>query len=150
MSSPSREPAPVPLIALAFRAFRAMEADMVRSAHDGGHPEVKRTHNAVFATLRRDGMRTVDMAAEMGITRQSMGEVVRDMVELGLLEMRPDPADRRAKIVVYTDEGWRLAAKGYSHIKDLERRFAEELGSEDYEAARRVLERVPRLLAEDD
>ena len=73
MSTPRREPALIPLIALAFRAWRAMEADMVRSAHLSGHPEVKRTHNAVFATLRRDGMRAVDMAAEMGITRQSMG-----------------------------------------------------------------------------
>lgn len=150
MSTPRREPALIPLIALAFRAWRAMEADMVRSAHLSGHPEVKRTHNAVFATLRRDGMRAVDMAAEMGITRQSMGEVVREMVDLGLLEMRPDPDDRRAKIVAYTEEGLRLAGQGYAHIKDLERRFAEELGAEDYAAARRVLEQVPRLLAEDE
>ncbi len=150
MSTPSGPSVHIPLIALAFRAWRAMEADMVRDAHLAGHPEVKRTHNAVFSTLRRGGMRAVDMAAEMGITRQSMGEVVREMVDLGLLEMRPDPDDRRAKIVAYTDEGLRLAGKGYSHIQDLERRFAEEFGSEDYAAARRVLEQLPRFLTVDE
>ena len=37
------------------------------------------------------------MAARAGITKQSMGEVVRELVDLGVLEMVVDPTDRRAK-----------------------------------------------------
>jgi DNA-binding MarR family transcriptional regulator len=83
------------------------------------------------------------------MTRQSMGEVVRDLVELGVVEMVPDPADGRAKLVRFTAAGKAQASKGFQHISALERRFADELG-EDYEAARRVLERVVEILAEED
>jgi DNA-binding MarR family transcriptional regulator len=149
MSSAPRRPAHVPLIALAYGAYRAMAADMVSAAHRAGHSSIKQTHNAIFATLGVEGMRAVDMAARLGITRQSMGEIIREMVGLGILEMRPDPTDRRAKLVVYSEEGLRIAADGFAHIEELDRRFTEEFGEEDYQTARRVLRRVAQLLKEE-
>jgi DNA-binding MarR family transcriptional regulator len=143
-----------PFIALVDRANRALQTDMVRTGHRRGHPELKPAHNAVFGTLQPEGSRAAEMAVRAGITRQSMGEVIRDMVALGILEMRPDPADGRAKLVTYSEHGREVAADGYAHLNDLEARFAEEFGEEDYETARKVLTRVADLLdrwsAEDD
>ncbi|MFG1814834.1 MarR family winged helix-turn-helix transcriptional regulator [Kribbella sp. NPDC049174] len=135
-----------PFIALVDRANRALQADMVRRGHRDGHPELKPAHNAVFGTLSRDGSRAADMATRAGITRQSMGEVIRELVALDILEMRPDPEDRRAKLVTYSDHGVEVAADGYTHLKDLEARFAEEFGQEDYDTARKVLARIADLL----
>jgi DNA-binding MarR family transcriptional regulator len=137
-----------PLIALVDRANRALQSDMVREAHRQGHPEVKYAHNAVFSTLSEPGARATDMAARAGITRQSMGEIIREMVALGILEMRPDPDDRRAKLVTYTESGLTQARRGYQHIIDLEERFADEFGHEEYETVRSVLERLVPLLDE--
>jgi DNA-binding MarR family transcriptional regulator len=136
-----------PLIALVDRASRALQSDMVRAAHDAGFTELRYSHNAVFGTLTTTPARTVDLAARAGMTRQSMGEVVRDLVDLGILEMVPDPADGRAKLVRYTEAGLDQAHRGSQHIRDLEQRFADEFG-EDYEAARRVLERITAILSE--
>lgn len=147
MSTAARRPAQPPFIALAYGAYRALAADMVDAAHRAGHTGIRQTHNAIFATLGADGMRSVDMAARLGITRQSMGEIIREMVALGILEMRPDPTDRRAKLVSYSEEGLRIAADGFAHIQDLDRRFTEEFGEEDYQTARRVLRRVAQLVA---
>ena len=142
---PSR-PERKPLIALVDRANRALQADMVRAAHRAGHEEVRPAHNAVFSTLSApEGERTVDLAQRAGITRQSMGEVVRDMVELGIVEMVPDPADGRAKLVRYTAEGREHTRLGFLHIRDLEQRLTDEFG-EDLEATRRVLDRVVAIL----
>lgn len=141
-------PAPVdriPLIALVFRANRALQHDMVREAHARGFEEAKNSYNAVFGTLSTEGARSVELAASAGITRQSMGEVVREMVGLGILEMVPDPDDRRAKLVRYTDKGLAEARSGYEYILEFESRLVAEFG-EEYEAARRVLERVADLL----
>ena len=145
MSRVLRKPERKPLIALVDRANRALQADMLQEAHRRGHTQLKQAHNAVFATLREGGTRTVDMAARAGMTRQSRGEVVREMVDLGLLEMVPDPDDRRAKLVHYTAAGLAVAKDGYGHIVALEQRFTDELG-EDFEATRRVLERVVAVL----
>jgi DNA-binding MarR family transcriptional regulator len=135
-----------PLIGLVDRANRALQADMVQTAHRRGHPELKPAHNSVFGTLAEEGSRAADMAVRAGITRQSMGEVIREMVALGILEMRPDPADKRAKLVTYTEHGRWIAGHGYEHLIDLEQRFADEFGPEDYATARKVLDRIAPLL----
>ncbi|MEV6417755.1 MarR family winged helix-turn-helix transcriptional regulator [Kribbella sp. NPDC051718] len=135
-----------PLIALVDRANRALQSHMVRMAHLRGHPEVKPAHNSVFGTLAEEGSRAIDMAERAGITRQSMGEVVREMVGLGILEMRPDPADRRAKLVTYSEHGRAVAADGYGHLVELEQRFVAEFGAAEYEIARDVLGRIAGLL----
>jgi DNA-binding MarR family transcriptional regulator len=135
-----------PFIALVDRANRALQTDMVRTGHRRGHPELKPAHNAVFGTLLPEGSRAADMAVRAGITRQSMGEVIRDLVALDILEMRPDPEDGRAKLVTYSEHGRAVAADGYERLLELETRFAEEFGEEDYDTARKVLDRIVDLL----
>ena len=136
-----------PLIALVHNADKAFQAHMVRSAHERGRPDIKPAHNYLFAILGDEGDRAANLAAHAGITRQSMGEVIRDLVDIGILEMAPDPKDGRAKIVRYTPEGMRFSSEGFRHLLDLEGRFEQEFGA-DYEAARVVLERVVGLLSE--
>lgn len=148
MSTPVPLPR-TPLIALVFRANRALQLDMVSAAHAVGFEGAKNSHNAVFGTLSTEGERSVDLAARAGMTRQSMGEVVRDLVGLGMLEMVPDPSDRRAKLVRYTQQGLAYTRTGFEHILELEEKFVAEFGA-DYEAARKVLERVADLLEAQD
>lgn len=138
-----------PFIALVDKAARAMRADMVNQVHDRGYPEITSAHNAVFATLPSEGARAADMATRAGITRQSMGEVIRDMVSLGFLEMNPDPDDRRAKVVGWTELGREVAQGGKAYMVELEKQFIAEFGEADYETARRVLERVREMLEAD-
>jgi DNA-binding MarR family transcriptional regulator len=136
-----------PLIALVHNADKAFQAHMVRSAHERGRPDIKPAHNFLFAILGDEGDRAANLAQHAGITRQSMGEVIRDLVDIGILEMAPDPQDGRAKIVRYTPEGKRFASDGFGHLRELERRFEKEFGA-DYDAARLVLERVVGVLGE--
>ncbi|HEX6149429.1 MarR family winged helix-turn-helix transcriptional regulator [Nocardioides sp.] len=147
----SRPPLPgpphKPLIALVDRLNRALQIDMVRAGHAAGFPELKHAHNLVFGTLSSShGSHTADMAARAGITRQSMGEVVRELMGLGIVEMTVDPEDRRAKLVTYTDYGLGVARAGRQHIADLEQRFAEEFGEEEYALVRDVLARIVELV----
>ena len=137
-----------PMIALVHNADRAFQAHMVRAAHERGRPDIKPAHNHLFGILGDEGDRAANLAARAGITRQSMGEVIRELVDLGILEMVPDPEDGRAKVVRYTQEGRRFSREGFRHLRDLESRFEAEFGA-DYEAARTVLERVVGLLADD-
>lgn len=147
MSSPLPGPPHKPLIALVDRLNRAMQLDMVRAGHAAGFTELKQAHNSVFGTLSgQHGNHTADLAARSGITRQSMGEVVRDLMSLGIVEMTVDPEDRRAKLVTYTEYGLGVARAGRQHIADLEERFAEEFGEDEYALVRAVLARVVDLL----
>ncbi|HWJ11379.1 MAG TPA: MarR family winged helix-turn-helix transcriptional regulator [Nocardioides sp.] len=141
-----RRPDFEPFIALTEKAARVLRDDMISSGHEAGFTEMAPAHNAVFATLPSEGARAADMAARAGITRQSMGEVVRDMVRLGILEMVPDPADGRAKIVRYTAYGLTMAQRGFDRILAVEDRLREEFGAEDLATTRRVLRGLRDLL----
>src|SRR4051812_29329173 len=102
----------LPLIALVHRLDRAFQTHMVREAHSRGRTDIKPAHNALFGILGAEGERASSLAARAGITRQSMGEVIRDLVGLGILEMVPDPDDGRAKVVHYTEEGIAFTNEG--------------------------------------
>ncbi len=135
-----------PLVSIVDRLHRSLQADMVEDVRRRGHPEFKGSHSLVFAWLPESGARTADMAARAGITRQSMGEVVRDLVDLGIVEMTPDPDDGRAKLVKLTDYGRTITREGRQHIVELERRLAEEFGEEEYAMVRAVLERATEIV----
>src|SRR5262245_24243057 len=129
MSRDRSRPDRKPLIALVDRANRALQTDMVSWAHDAGIEAARYAHNSVLGHLTAGpGLRPVELARRAGMTRQSMGEVVRDLAQMGVVEMVPDPADGRAKLVRFTDEGLAQARAGYAHIVELEDRFVAEFG----------------------
>jgi DNA-binding MarR family transcriptional regulator len=147
VSSPSPEkPYRKPLIALVHDADRTFNVHMVEMTHAAGRPEVKPSHNSVIAHLPSGTpRRAADLAAAAGMTRQSMGELVRELTELGIVEAVPDPEDRRAKLVSWTEAGLEMAQLGKRHLAAIEQRLEDEMG-EEYEAARRVLERLAEIL----
>jgi DNA-binding MarR family transcriptional regulator len=135
-----------PLIAIVERAARVLGTDMIREVQARGHTQIRLAYNAVFATLPEQGARTSDMAARAGITKQSMGEVVREMVGLGLLEMTEDPEDRRAKLVTYTDAGLAIARDGRRYMLALEQEWADKFGEAEFDTARDVLYGIVDLM----
>lgn len=146
MSTPELRLERRPLISLVDKAAHALAVDMVREARGRGYPFVRLAHNAVFGTLYGEGGRISDMAARAGITKQSMGEVVRELVDLGVLQVSVDPEDRRARVVSYTELGLEVTNGGRAYLESLDALFARELGESEYETTRRVLEGVVGLL----
>jgi len=70
-------------------------------------------HRSVFLHLARFGpSRSVDLAAAAGIRPQSMMAIVNELLELELIERRPDPSDSRAKLIEFTDRGQHLIDEG--------------------------------------
>jgi DNA-binding MarR family transcriptional regulator len=148
MSSPAEVPMidRKPMIAIVDRLLRLLSKDMLREAHARGHTQLRAAHDPVFATLPQQGARASDMANRAGITKQSMGEAIRDMVGLGLLEMQEDPSDRRAKLVKYTDAGLEVAQGGKRYMYELEQQWIEKFGKDNYETAREILEGIVELM----
>jgi DNA-binding MarR family transcriptional regulator len=136
------------LIALVERADRALVTDLVSAAADRGFPEVRASHNAVFATLEAEGSHVSDMAARAGITKQSVAAIVRDLEAAGLVTVSPDPADRRAKLVRYTDRGWQCARGGRAYLREVEEAMSELLGRDGLAELRASLVAVANALEE--
>jgi DNA-binding MarR family transcriptional regulator len=134
----------LPLLALVEQADRALVADLVSAAAERGFPEIRVSHNAVFATLEPDGSRVSEMAARAGITKQSLAAIVKDLERAGLVAVSPDPADGRAKVVKYTDRGLQCARGGAGYLREVEDNLATVIGRDRLDDLRQLLDQTAR------
>lgn len=106
----------------------------------GKADEVTASQSAALGRLVRDGATTTaELARAEGVRPQSMGATVQALVDLGLAEREPDPADGRRTIVRATDAG--RAARDESHrarTRLLAERLA-ALGPDDRDTVARSL-----------
>lgn len=109
--------------------------------------DLRPAHYAVFRYLDPAGSRVTALAEAAGMTQQSMGELVTHLERGGYVERRPDPADRRARLVVVTAAGAEALALAGAHIRRIEEALAGELGESALDGVRAALARVPGVLA---
>jgi DNA-binding MarR family transcriptional regulator len=142
------------LIELLFFAYRDFIGDADEQLAGLGFGRAH--HRVLHFVNRHPGMRVADLLDILKITKQSLGRVLRDLVEQGYVIQKAGPADRRQRLLFLTPKGETLA-------RDLAllqtRRFARalhECGPGARESARRFLasmidpaarEEVERLIA---
>jgi DNA-binding MarR family transcriptional regulator len=98
------------------------------------------SHLHVFGNIKAEGTRLTDLAAWAGMARPSMAELVDELEADGLLERRPDPSDRRAKLVMLTPAGWDAIRAGRAIIADIEADYARRIGADRFETMCRALQ----------
>ena len=103
-----------------------------------GHP-IKASHSAVFGQMGAEGSRLSGLAKGANMTPQAMGELVDELEGLGYVVRRPDPTDRRAKLITLTESGRQCLAAGIDTIGDIERRITEAVGARGHRELRTML-----------
>lgn len=139
----------IPVTGLWDAALHAFLAGFRAQLAETRYSDIRPTHGCVFRFVREDGMRLTRLAELAGITKQSAGEIVDDLVERGYVERVPDPADRRAKLICLTAKGREAQATGFALFADLERQWIERYGAERWEAMRQLLEEIVAAEAPD-
>jgi DNA-binding MarR family transcriptional regulator len=129
----------LPLLDTALEAFRSgFEAELAAAGYD----DVRPTHGCVFRFVEDGGMRLTVLSELAGITKQSAGEIIDDLVDRGYVERFPDPADRRAKLIRLTGKGRRAQEIGRGLLVELERKWGERYGTERIALLRELLEEI--------
>jgi DNA-binding MarR family transcriptional regulator len=129
------------LAILVVAATRAVADRLQEAVTRAGYPETRPPFGFVIRALAEAGLTLTELAERLGVTKQAAIKVVDEMEAYGFVERRPDPGDRRSKILSLTERGRgvRRAALATSHrIEDELRR---DQGNADVDAARRVLMR---------
>jgi DNA-binding MarR family transcriptional regulator len=128
-------------------ATEAYLSEFRRQLEETGFADLRPTHGCVFRFVRDDGMRLTDLATHADMTKQSVGEIVDDLVDLGYVERIPDPEDRRAKLIRLTDKGVEAQRVGFGLIDGIEARWAERFGGDRVDELRALLEEIVSELA---
>jgi DNA-binding MarR family transcriptional regulator len=140
---------PLSKVTLAALLATAMLLEFRASLERSGYAEIRPTHGCVFRFIGEGGMRLTELAAFAGMTKQSVGEIVDDLVALGYVERVPDPADRRAKLIQLTPKGTQARGVGFGLFARIEESWAERYGEERIAELRALLEEIVTAEAPD-
>lgn len=109
------------------------------------HPQVRARHGAVLAYLDAEGSRATELADRSGQHKQVIGKLVDELADLGYVERRPDPRDRRAKLIVPTPLGLDQMNRSDALFAALEHRLAQALGEQAFAEFKNAFRQVVRL-----
>jgi DNA-binding MarR family transcriptional regulator len=139
--------AEVNTVALLGEAYSALGHQIVAGVAAAGFPQ-RPAHSGVFAHIDvQGGTRLTELARRANITPQAMGELVDDLERLGFVTRRPDPEDRRAKLIALTPRGVACVRAAFETIAGIEHRLKDILGERTLRTLRQALNRI--VAAED-
>ncbi|GLK67802.1 MarR family winged helix-turn-helix transcriptional regulator [Hansschlegelia plantiphila] len=93
----------VELLFFAYRDF-VRDADEALIAYGFGRAH----HRVLHFVDRHPGLRVTELLDILKITKQSLGRVLRELVDKGFVVQREGEADRRQRLLFVTDRGDRL------------------------------------------
>jgi DNA-binding MarR family transcriptional regulator len=79
--------------------------------------------------LDREGIRPSELARRADVSKQAVGQTLRDCEALGLVRFSADPSDGRAQLVQLTDAGETAFRYGQSVLAFFERALAGAVGA---------------------
>jgi DNA-binding MarR family transcriptional regulator len=124
---------------LAGRLLFAVQDELFAALAAKGFDDLHPRHGSVMAYIDAGGVRATDLSRLSGQHKQVIGTVIDELETLGYVERRPDPADRRAKLVCPTKRGlaqMKVADQIMSAIQD---RHARRVGREAFAQFKAVL-----------
>jgi DNA-binding MarR family transcriptional regulator len=127
----------VSLIELLFFAYRDFTSDPDAILAEWGFGRAH--HRVVHFVGRNPGMTVAQLLNILGITKQSLGRVLRDLIEKDLVYQRPGDLDRRQRLLFLTKEGEALRLKLMAPQAERIIRALKEAGDETEPNYRKVL-----------
>lgn len=135
-------------IELMFFAYRDFTADPDRILEEYGYGRAH--HRAIHFVNRRPGLTVQGLLDILGVTKQSLNRVLRQLVDDGMIASEVGPADRRQRLLRLTPAGAALEARLSEAQRARVRRAYREAGPEAVAGFRRVLERMIEPTARDE
>ncbi|QIK40193.1 MarR family winged helix-turn-helix transcriptional regulator [Pontivivens nitratireducens] len=138
-------------IELMFFAYRGFTADPDRLLEDYGYGRAH--HRALHFVNRRPGVTVNALLDILGVTKQSLNRVLRQLVEDDLIESRIGQVDRRQRNLYLTENGKTLERTLSESQRTRMRKAYMEAGPEAVHGFRTVLEQMidpemrPRVLS---
>lgn len=128
------------LVILVIRTAKALVDRLRAERPDATSSPMTVVHGlAARYLLGRDDVTTVELARYLGITKQSTSEVVRALEETGNVRRAPHPSDRRARVLLLTDEGKAKLEGGRRRWQGVEAEWAELVGRDRLDVVRAAL-----------
>lgn len=115
------------------RLFRLMNDETVARMQARGVTGMLPSYPRLLGNLDTEGTRISGLARRMGITRQAVAQLAKEIEAAGFVERRPDPDDGRGVIVAFTPKGRETLGMAVEVMGEIEQDYRAVIGAERYE-----------------
>ncbi len=122
-------------VQLLFKAARLLNERAIERLRQRTKKPVRTAHTSLLPHIDLEGTRLTDLASRLGVTKQAAGQLVDELVVMGMLERVADPTDARAKLVRFSKRGKAALLDGLGVLREIEEEIRAKLG----DATMRVL-----------
>lgn len=135
-----------PLIGLLLRLLYQHHAQATDAAlREAGFDDLRAAHSNVFPFVPPEGITVSELAELARVRKQTMAQAVDELERMGYVERRPNPRDRRSRLVLLTERGASVKPVTHGTAARVEEHWGELTSPEELEELRA---RLLRLLTE--
>jgi len=116
---------------------------------DAGFGDIRPPHANVFTFTPAEGIQVAELTKLAHVRKQTMAQAVEELEQLEYVERRPDPSDRRARLVFLTPRGQAVRPVAIAAGRRVDHRWTALVGAEEMEALRASLRALLARLEED-
>ncbi len=135
---------------LLFKCSRMINERTLARANRAFKTELRAVHTTLFPHIDLErGTRLTTLAERLGVSKQAAGQLVDEVVAMGLLERRPDPEDGRAKRICFPVRGRHGVLDGLDVLREEEQALSRAIGARRFAALHEALLALERVLEEE-
>jgi DNA-binding MarR family transcriptional regulator len=105
----------------------------------GGFESVTRAQSLLLANVAAGEHRAIRLARNLGVSRQSVSQMIAELQARELLVVEEDPEDRRARVVKFSSSSTPLREAANSALQQQEKVLRERIGARSYQALKQAL-----------
>jgi DNA-binding MarR family transcriptional regulator len=113
-----------------------------------GFGDIRPHHANVFTFVPPEGIQVAELTKLAHMRKQSMTQIVEEMEKLCYVERRPDPNDKRARLVFLTERGKGVKPVAIAAGQGVDALWSERTSPEEIEALRTSLKSILTRLEE--
>jgi DNA-binding MarR family transcriptional regulator len=132
-----------PLIGLLLRlVYQQYAHDIDEALREAGFDDIHPSAANVFPFVTPEGITVSELAKLTRVRKQTMAQAVAQLERTGYVERRPNPLDRRSRLVCLTERGMSVPPVTHTAAEHVEQRWAELTSNKELEALRGGLLRL--------
>jgi DNA-binding MarR family transcriptional regulator len=121
-------------------ALEALHEELARA----GHPELRPAHGYALHAISTGVDTASSLGPLLGMSKQGAAKLLQTLVEGGYVELGAASGDARRKPLTLTERGRAAVASSVAIQQEIERRWAETVGSRRMETVRAALQEAVR------
>jgi DNA-binding MarR family transcriptional regulator len=116
--------------------------DIDAALSEAGFGDIRPAHANVFPFVPAEGITVSGLAELARVRKQSMAEAVEQLERMGYVERRPNPKDRRSRLVHLTERGEAVRPVTHATAARVEEHWANLTSPDELEELRAMLLRL--------